>query len=165
MKAIILGNAGSGKSTLAKQLIMQKSAALLPLDDVAFAGGVQRRPLEASVADVKQFIAEHDRWIIEGCYADIIESVLQHCELLIFLNPGVEACVEHCRARPWEPEKFNSKEEQDAHLENLIQWVQSYNTRVDEYGLARHLAIYEACVGNKIKLTNTSNYQSVIALI
>lgn len=158
MKCILLGNAGSGKSTLSRKLIAQRPAARLSLDEVAFSGGIERRPLEDSVADVQRFITQHESWIIEGCYADIIEAVLDQCDELLFLNPGVEACVRHCRARPWEPEKFSSKEEQDQNLDNLIEWVRSYDSRTDEYGLQRHRALFDAFRGNKRELTDPHQY-------
>ena len=79
MKAILLGNAGAGKSTLSKKLIAKQPAVLLSLDEVAFQGGAERRPLQDSIADVKRFIANNESWIIEGCYSDIIEPVLADC--------------------------------------------------------------------------------------
>lgn len=161
MKLILLGNAGAGKSTLARRLIAQTPTARLSLDEVAFQEGAQRRPLAHSIAAVQAFIAAHDSWIIEGCYADIIEGILPACEELIFLNPGVETCVAHCHARPWEPEKFASSQEQDQNLDNLIEWVKTYATRTDEYGLQRHRALYEAFTGKKRELTQPDLYDKL----
>jgi len=161
MKVILLGNAGAGKSTLAQKLIAQQPAARLSLDEVAFLNGPERRPVQDSIAAVKRFIAANESWIIEGCYADIIEPVLAECEELIFLNPGVEACIAHCRARPWEPEKFGSREQQDANLENLIEWVRTYETRDDEYGLRRHRALYESFDGKKREFSHPGQYEAL----
>ncbi len=161
MKVILLGNAGAGKSTLSKKLIAKQPAARLSLDEVAFQSGTERRALQDSLADVKRFIATNEHWIIEGCYADIIEPVLPNCEELIFLNPGVEACVAHCRSRPWEPDKFSSSHEQDENLANLIAWVRSYETRTDEYGLPRHRALYDSFQGKKREFNHPSQYESV----
>ena len=80
---------------------------------------------------------------------------------LIFLNPLDEALITLSRTRPWEPEKFSSREEQDKNLENLIEWVAAYDTRSDEYGLRRHRALYEAFNGKKRELNHTSEYESV----
>jgi len=74
MKVIILGNAGAGKSTLARKLIARQPAARLSLDEVAFLGGAERRPLQDSVEAVKRWISEQDSWIIEGCYAGTPEK-------------------------------------------------------------------------------------------
>jgi len=159
MRIILLGNAGAGKSTLSRALMARQPAARLSLDEVAFAGGIDRRPLADSIADVTRFIEDHEHWIIEGCYADIIEAVLEYCDELIFINPGVETCIAHCRARPWEPEKFSSRQAQDAHLEQLVDWVRAYETRSDEYGLHRHRALYESFQGAKRELTDPSRYE------
>jgi len=161
MKVILLGNAGAGKSTLSRKLIAKHPAARLSLDEVAFQSGTERRPLQASVEDVKRWIADHESWIIEGCYADIIEAVLEHCEELIFLNPAVETCIAHCLSRPWEPEKFGSRQEQEENLENLIQWVRSYESRTDEYGLLWHRRLYESFKGKKREFNDPSEYDSI----
>jgi CRP-like cAMP-binding protein len=108
MKVIILGHAGAGKTTLARTLMASQPAALLSLDEVAFKSGTERRPLQDSSAEVMRWLAGQQSWIIEGCHAGIIEPLLGHCDELIFLNPGVEACIAHCLSRPWEPEKFAS---------------------------------------------------------
>lgn len=72
MKIILLGNAGAGKSTLSRKLIAKHPAARLSLDEVAFHGGTDRRPLQDTIEDVKRWIAGRESWIIEGCYADIV---------------------------------------------------------------------------------------------
>jgi adenylate kinase family enzyme len=161
MKVILLGNAGAGKSTLSRLMIAKQPAARLSLDEVAFSGGAERRPLQDSIEEVKHWISGRSNWIIEGCYVDIVEPVLVYCDELIFLNPGVDACVAHCRSRPWEPEKFSSRQEQDDNLDNLIQWVRSYETRADEYGLPRHRALYESFLGKKSEFTHPSQYETV----
>ncbi|QTF93855.1 AAA family ATPase [Halomonas sp. BM-2019] len=161
MRVILLGNAGAGKSTLARKLIAKQPAARLSLDQVAFQGGIERRALQESFEEVKRWIADNENWVIEGCYADIIEPVLPFCEELIFLNPGVETCIAHCLSRPWEPEKFSSRQAQDENLDNLIRWVGAYETRADEYGLRRHRALYASFRGKKRELTHPGDYASV----
>ena len=158
MKVILLGNAGAGKSTLARRLLEREPAARLSLDEIAFSEGAERRPLAHSIADAQRFIDRHDSWIIEGCYADIIEPLLLHCDRLLFLNPGIETCVTHCRARPWEPEKFASEAEQQANLANLIAWVEAYATREDEYGLQRHRQLFDAFQGDKREFNDPGQY-------
>jgi adenylate kinase family enzyme len=160
MKVILLGNAGAGKSTLARRLLQRQPAARLSLDEVAFGAGSERRPLDESIAEVQAFIEKNENWIIEGCYADILEPVLGACEELYFLNPGVETCVAHCMARPWEPEKFTSAEEQNENLQNLIDWVIAYESRDDEYGLKRHRALFQSFAGKKREFNNPSEYET-----
>ncbi|MFY8150295.1 MAG: hypothetical protein ACOVNL_13895 [Prochlorococcaceae cyanobacterium] len=171
MKLILLGNAGAGKSTLARRLLERQSAEArlteahpterLSLDQVAFAGSSERLPLEESLEAARRWLEGRRSWIIEGCYADIIRPLLPLCDQLIFLNPGVEVCEAHCRARPWEPEKFPTRQEQEQHLEALLAWVRTYPIRSDDYGLASHRALFEAFTGRKCECTDPRQYEQL----
>lgn len=158
MKIILLGNAGAGKSTMSRHLIGDRPVARLSLDEIAWREGPERKPLAESLAELDEFIRANDEWVIEGCYSDLVEAALPHCTELRFLNPGVEVCVRHCLSRPWEPEKFSSEDEQNANLENLIQWVREYATREDEYGLKRHRRIFDAFNGPKREYLDEVSY-------
>lgn len=74
MKIILLGNAGAGKTMMARQLIGNRNIPCLSLDEIAWEQGVQRKPLEASLRELQQFIDTNDRWIIEGCYGDLVKA-------------------------------------------------------------------------------------------
>jgi adenylate kinase family enzyme len=158
VRVILLGNAGAGKSTMALWLIGDRDIPRLSLDEIAWNDGPERKPFSESLELLAEFITGKDEWIIEGCYGDLIEAALPHCTELRFLNPGVEACVEHCRRRPWEPEKFPTPEAQDAMLARLIEWVREYGTRDDEYGLRRHRAIFDQFTGKKREYTSAASY-------
>jgi len=149
LKIILLGNSGAGKSTMARRLIGSSNIPCLSLDDIAWSASAQRRPLADSIADLTAFIAAHEQWIIEGCYGDLVEAALPYCTELRFLNPGVDICLEHCKQRPWEPEKFASPEAQNAVLDYLLNWAAEYETRDDEFGLKRHRQIFDAFSGLK----------------
>ena len=60
----------------------------------------------------------------------------------------------NARARPWEPHKYASREEQDASLEFLLGWIRDYATRDDVFSLAAHRALFDAFAGDKIELTS-----------
>lgn len=154
-RIVILGNAGSGKTTLALRLAAEHALPVLNQDDVAFGEHAIRLPLAESLRRQHEFIARHEGgWIIEGCYGDLIEAGLRDADELVFLNPGVEACVLNCRRRPWEPAKYRDPASQDAMLEQLIAWVRRYEQRDDEFGLARHRAIFAAFKGRKSERTS-----------
>lgn len=158
MKLILLGNAGAGKSTMAQRLIGDRAIGRLSLDEIAWNPGVERKPLDESMALLEAFIHQHDQWIIEGCYGDLVEAALPHCDELRFLNPGVEVCVAHCRQRPWEPEKFATPAEQQSMLKKLIDWVRDYDHRTDEFGLKRHRAIFDTFTGQKHEYRSIEKY-------
>lgn len=134
---------------MARRLMGGRDVPRLSLDEIAWNDGPERKPLAESLELLDAFMSRNDEWIIEGCYGDLVEAALAHCTELRFLNPGVEVCVEHCRRRPWEPEKFPTREAQDAMLERLIEWVREYDTRDDEYGLRRHRTLFDRFDGNK----------------
>ncbi len=158
MRIVLLGNAGAGKTTLARHLMGGEEIYRLSLDEIAWGDGVERRPLADSLALLEEFMGQHDQWIIEGCYSDLVAAALPHCTELIFLNPGVETCVTHCLARPWEPDKFTTPEEQQAMLDGLVAWVRDYETRDDEYGLQRHRRLFDYFPGAKRELNSAADY-------
>ena len=158
MRIILLGNAGAGKSTLAKSIMGAQAIPRLSLDEVAWDEPAVRKSLDQSLILLMAFINANENWILEGCYSDILETALSLCEELIFLNPGIDVCVEHCLKRPWEPDKFESSEQQNANLQNLVKWVQDYETRDDEYGLSRHRKLFDSFSGNKRELKYASEY-------
>lgn len=167
MRVAILGNSGSGKSTLARRLAARTGAPALDLDTFAWEPGqvaVPRDPARAA-ADVAAFCATHGAWIIEGCYGELIRATLAHRPILVFLEPGVETCLEHCRARPWEPHKYASKAEQDAKLAFLLDWVRAYDTREGELSLAAHQALFEGYDGPKRRLTEPPDDAALTALL
>lgn len=154
MRIAILGNSGSGKSTLARWLAERSGAAMLDLDSVAWEPGQIAVPRDAAAAqaDVRAFCSAHGHWVVEGCYASLIEVALAQGASLLFMNPGRAQCEANCRARPWEPHKYASREEQDRRLAFLLDWVGDYYLRDGEMSLAGHRACFDACTGPKTEL-------------
>jgi adenylate kinase family enzyme len=153
MRIVLVGNSGSGKSTLAARLA-KSGLAHLDLDTLAWKPTTppERRAVVESVREIVAFTDAHGAWVIEGCYADLVVTVLSRCTRLVFLNPGVEACVANARARPWEPHKYASKEAQDANLDMLVGWIRDYSTRTDVFSLRSHRALFDAFGGDKTEL-------------
>lgn len=151
MRILIVGNSGSGKSTLAAALARDRALAHLDLDPLAWEPGLPpvRRAIADSLADVSRFTDVHARWVIEGCYADLLRELFALATDLVFLNPGTEACVRNCRARPWEPHKYASPAEQARQLEPLLAWVREYAMRADACSLAAHRRLYDDFAGPK----------------
>ena len=143
---------------MARRIIGDSPIPRLSLDQIAWDEGPKRKPLEVSLSMLSDFIQSNKKWIIEGCYGDLIEAALPHCTELRFLNPGVEVCVAHCHRRPWEPEKFSTPKDQAAMLAQLVQWVRNYETRDDEYGLKRHRQVFDRFKGPKHEYTSVDSY-------
>ena len=151
MRYLVVGNSGAGKSTLAKRL----PGAHLDLDTLAWDPGPKRRAIAASARELDAFIAANERWVIEGCYADLLALAAPRATTLVFVDPGVDACIANARARPWEPHKYKTKAEQDANLEMLVGWIREYAIREDPvFSLAAHRAFFDAFTGTKHHLTS-----------
>jgi len=148
-RILIFGNSGSGKTTLARALAREHDLPRLDLDSITWKAAAVREDLAISMAALDRFMDAHDSWVIEGCYGDLIERAAARCTEMRFLNPGVEACQRNNRGRTWEPHKYESAEAQDRQLELLQAWVRQYESREDEFSLARHRAIYDAFPGAK----------------
>lgn len=162
VKAIVLGNSGSGKTTFSRRLAEVHLVDVLHVDDVSFGEPGVLLPIAERVRRVFAWIEGRNGWVVEGCYGLIAEELLAIADVLFFLNPGVDVCLAHCRARPWEPDKFASPNEQDAGLEFLLEWVREYETRSDEFGLVEHLRVYERFDGRKCELCSVSEYDFVL---
>lgn len=156
-RIVIFGNSGSGKSLLAAQLAAEHHLPSLDLDTVAWlpdSATPTRRPLAESGELIAAFRTAHPQWVIEGCYADLLELVLPQATEIIFLNPGVAICVANSRNRPWEPHKYATPEAQDANLAMLVEWIARYEQRDDEFSLAAHRRLFDGFAGQKTEYTS-----------
>jgi adenylate kinase family enzyme len=152
-RILIFGNSGSGKSTLARALCSKHALAHLDLDSLAWEATDPpvRRSVTESAIDIRNFLASNSAWVIEGCYADLLALVAEAADKAIFLNPGVDQCIENCRQRPWEPHKYPTRQAQDENLNMLIDWVKQYPDREDEFSLSAHRALFGQFSGEKVE--------------
>jgi adenylate kinase family enzyme len=156
MRVAIVGNSGSGKSTLAREIAAVHSIVSLDLDTVAWEPGkiAVARPADTAAADVRAFCSAQESWVVEGCYAALVGHALERSPILLFIEPGVDACIANCRSRPWEPHKYASKAEQDEKLEFLLAWVREYYSRDGDLSLSAHRALFDAYRGPKLRLAH-----------
>mgnify|MGYP001083799582 CR=1 FL=1 len=150
-KVLIFGNSGSGKTTLAKKLCDSENLSHLDLDTLAWkpTAPPERKPLPASATEITGFIRSNDRWVIEGCYSDLLEIALPFSSEIIFMNLPIALCVENARNRPWEPHKYESKEAQDKNLDMLIDWISQYPERNDTFSKLAHKQLYQQYPGKR----------------
>jgi len=152
-KILIFGNSGSGKSTLAKEFSIKHTLPHFDLDTIAWRNSNPpvRAELEDSSEKIKAFINTNSAWVIEGCYSDLLSIAIADANEVIFLNPGIEVCIENCKSRPWEPHKYETIEKQNENLEMLLHWVKAYWKRDDEFSFSSHLKLFSEFVGNKVE--------------
>lgn len=159
MRAIVFGNSGAGKSTYAKSLSKETDVGHLDLDTIAWNPTYPptRRAIEASLDDIQHFMQQHQSWVMEGCYADLLEKVSSQADTAVFLNLSIEQCVENAKSRPWEPHKYQSKEEQDANLDMLIDFIRGYEERSDTFCYSAHRTLFDQFEGEKVEITRNQD--------
>ena len=150
-RIVIFGNSGSGKSTLAKHLSSKHKLAHLDLDTLAWQDTQPptRQPIDTSLEQIQDFLQTHSSWVIEGCYSDLIEALLTHCNEMFFMDLPIEKCVKNAQDRPWEPHKYPSKADQDANLDMLLNWIRQYDKRSDTSSQEAHQVLFEHFRGTK----------------
>lgn len=160
-KILIFGNSGSGKSTLAKRLCQTEALAHLDLDTLAWQATMppQRQPIVQSQAAINHFTDSHENWVIEGCYSDLLELLLDKATEIVFMDLPIEQCINNAKNRPWEPHKYPSPADQDANLDMLIQWIRQYENRQDCFSRQAHRMLYHRFSGIKqLKDSNDTTY-------
>jgi adenylate kinase family enzyme len=155
-KVLVFGNSGSGKSTYARALAARERIPHLDLDTIVWEPNqiAVLRPSSVIRASLEAFITTNPTWVIEGCYGDLVEAAASRATELVFLNPGLEACLTNNARRPWEPHKYASPEQQDAMLANLQTWVAAYYQRADQWSYEAHRRIFDAHRGRKTEYTS-----------
>ena len=156
VRVLVVGNSGSGKSTLAAGAAARGGWVHVDLDTVAWEDAVppERAPLERSLAAVRAAVAGAAGWVVEGCYADILEALSPEATHLVFVDRSPETCRRHAVQRPWEPHKFPSREAQDAHLAALLAWIDAYPGRDGPLGRAAHEALFATFGGRRWRVTD-----------
>ena len=159
MRLLVFGNSGSGKSTLSRRLCEIHGLVHLDLDSIVWEPGkiAVQRPAQDVHADLDRFISGNMAWIIEGCYAELIERAIPYCSRLVFMNPGVDACLRNNERRAWEPHKYTSKEDQDRMLPYLQTWVAEYSTRNDAWSFEAHRRLFDSFAGEKLELAENGD--------
>jgi aminoglycoside phosphotransferase (APT) family kinase protein len=151
---VIIGNSGSGKSSYATQLARLHDLVHLDLDSIFWEPHqiAVARPAVEVRADLERFLAQRARWVIEGCYGEVAAPALDRCTELVFMNPGLAACLANNRRRPWEPDKYDSTADQECMRAQLLAWVEAYYTRSGPQSYAFHRRLFDAHPGAKREL-------------
>ena len=151
MKVLVYGNSGSGKSTYARALSRHLGLAHLDLDSIVWKPGqiAVQRDQQSISASLVEFLASEPRWVIEGCYGELVEAASAYCSELVFLNPGLQTCLANNLKRPWEPHKYASMEQQNSMLATLQSWLAGYYTRDDAWSYEAHRRIFNEYSGVK----------------
>lgn len=91
-KILIIGCCGSGKTTLATELSKKRNLPLVHLDSLFWRSGwqsVSREEFDRLLTDE----LEKDSWIIDGNYFRTLQTRLDHCDTVIYLDYNRLHCI------------------------------------------------------------------------
>ena len=127
-KIIVIGCPGSGKSTFSRALHKLTGLPLYHLDLMYWND-------DKTIVDKKIFldrlndVLNLDEWIIDGNYISTMESRIQKCDTIVFLDYHVDVCLDGIKTRvgnkrsdmPW----IENEIDQD-----FIKYIERYNLDV-----------------------------------
>lgn len=127
-KIIVIGCPGSGKSTFSRALHKLTGLPLYHLDLMYWND-------DKTIVDKKIFldrlndVLNLDEWIIDGNYISTMESRIQKCDTIVFLDYHVDVCLDGIKTRvgnkrsdmPWIENEIDQK---------FIKYIERYNLDV-----------------------------------
>jgi adenylate kinase family enzyme len=141
-KIAIVGTPGAGKSYLAKILSEKLDLPLLHMDacfNYMLQGGLAelRATIEQRIPVVLAKIQEETqkpKWIIDGNYPSHVEAFklrLQCADLVLYLNPPTEFCVQQIKQRGFTKTNGNYLDSTEK-INDLVHMVENYQSRNSE---------------------------------
>lgn len=86
-KIYIIGCPGSGKTCFANFLAKLLDIDVLHLDDIYWDSNWEKRNFEQVTADLKG-IVHKNMWIIEGCYEELEDIIIEKADVVLLLRIG-----------------------------------------------------------------------------
>ena len=131
-RVLVIGSGGSGKSTFATRLGERLDIEVKHLDRFYWQPGWQEPPKEEWLEKVRE-LTSADTWIIDGNYGGTLETRIERCDTIVFLDLPRLVCLwriakrrllHRNRLRPDMAEGCNEKLDW-----SFGQWVWSYSRR------------------------------------
>ena len=123
-RVIVIGPSGAGKSTFSRAL-RDKTGLPLHYLDMLFhkpdKTTVTREEFDAKLAQLLQ----GEKWIIDGDYNRTLETRLQACDTVFFLDYPLEVCLQGVESRRGKPREDMPWIETEPDPE-FIQWIRDF---------------------------------------
>jgi len=91
-RVLVIGSGGSGKSTFATRLGELLKIEVKHLDSFYWRRGWQETPKDEWLEKVRE-LASEDSWIMDGNFGGTLETRIQHCDTIVFLDLPQLVCL------------------------------------------------------------------------
>lgn len=125
-RILVIGCPGSGKSYFSRALAEKLGLPLVHLDLLnwnADGTNVEREVFDKRLADV----LARDEWIIDGNYGRTMESRMERCDAIFFLDFPTEVCLNGVRERKGKPRTDMPFDPPDSDDEEFMEFIRRYN--------------------------------------
>lgn len=125
-RILVIGCPGSGKSYFSRALAEKLGLPLVHLDLLnwnADGTNVEREVFDKRLADV----LARDEWIIDGNYGRTMESRMERCDAIFFLDFPTEVCLNGVRERKGKPRPDMPFDPPDSDDEEFMEFIRRYN--------------------------------------
>lgn len=125
-RILVIGCPGSGKSYFSRALAEKLGLPLVHLDLLnwnADGTNVEREVFDKRLADV----LARDEWIIDGNYGRTMESRMERCDAIFFLDFPTEVCLNGVRERKGKPRPDMPFDPPDSDDEEFMEFILRYN--------------------------------------
>lgn len=125
-RILVIGCPGSGKSYFSRALAEKLRLPLVHLDLFnwnADGTNVEREVFDKRLADV----LARDEWIIDGNYGRTMESRMERCDAIFFLDFPTEVCLNGVRERKGKPRPDMPFDPPDSDDEEFMEFIGRYN--------------------------------------
>ena len=126
-KIIVIGSPGAGKSTFVRKLRDLTGLPLFYLDMLWHKPdrtNVSREEFDEKLHEILM----QEQWIIDGNYGSTMETRLNACDTVFFLDYNVEVCIAGVEERKGQPRSDMPWVESGATDEEFIDFVKNYNS-------------------------------------
>jgi adenylate kinase family enzyme len=91
-KIVVIGSGGSGKSTFARRLGASLELEVIHLDSIYWSAGWVEMPKPEWRKTVEELL-KGNAWIMDGNYSGTLETRLEACDTVIFLDLSRVVCI------------------------------------------------------------------------
>lgn len=157
-RIVIIGASGSGKSFLANQLAAVSGIPVIHLDFLYWECGKTRekRP-ERSVHEEIVKIKKKPAWIVEGVHAELTAPLLEHAQLLIWLDLPWEVCKAGLLKRHPAEATNSAAPLMEEERERFFHWASQYWSRMSLHSHRDHQRRFGDFRGKKLRITDRND--------